>query len=460
MGSRKKSYVQLVRKSNDLVEAKYKFDVWETRVFTKTLTMINKDDEDFKNYRIYLSDLVKDFGLENNKESYEWLKRGARGLMSKIITIIREENGIQMEFETPITIGVDKPLEYHAADELKFIDLSFHPKMKPLLLKLAGRFTTYDVRNILRLPSTYSIRMYELLKQYEKIKRRKIDLNELKEMVGVIEKIDTKKGFEYKDHYPLYGNFRQRVLLQAQKDLKNFTDISFEFEPVKKGRKVNEIIFYISKNTPVREIDKRKSKENNASVKEVYEKIFPIIKDWKDINEISVKKLIRKYGKERVFAACSQTREDAELGKIRQSKGLYFYSLVHNAPTLFDEREEKDHKRKIAGQKAKKKADEIRAIQNSIDVLRQKYSEEKEKFYSTIKKKDKNALIDALEELKQDRNRSKLFQTIKDTESQLKSASIMAQANRILREKYPDEYKPLEKITNSIAELEKQKINL
>ena len=35
-----KSVVRLVRKSNDLVEAKYKLDIWETRIFTKMVTMI------------------------------------------------------------------------------------------------------------------------------------------------------------------------------------------------------------------------------------------------------------------------------------------------------------------------------------------------------------------------------------------------------------------------------------
>ena len=65
--------VKFVRKSNDLVEARYKFDIWETRLFTKMLTMINMDDEDFKDYRIYLRDIVREFELVKNKESYELL---------------------------------------------------------------------------------------------------------------------------------------------------------------------------------------------------------------------------------------------------------------------------------------------------------------------------------------------------------------------------------------------------
>ena len=55
--------VKFIRKSNNLVEAKYKFDIWEMRLLTKMLTLIQRDDEDFKDYKIYLRDIVQDFQL-------------------------------------------------------------------------------------------------------------------------------------------------------------------------------------------------------------------------------------------------------------------------------------------------------------------------------------------------------------------------------------------------------------
>lgn len=59
--------VKLIRKSNNLVEGKYRFDIWEMRVFTKMLTMIFPDDEDFKEYRIYLKDVIDEFNLTTDK---------------------------------------------------------------------------------------------------------------------------------------------------------------------------------------------------------------------------------------------------------------------------------------------------------------------------------------------------------------------------------------------------------
>jgi hypothetical protein len=92
---------------------------------------------------------------------------------------------------------------------------------------------------ILPLQSSYSIRIYELLKQYEKLRERSFQLSELREKLGIE---DTE--------YSLYGNFKQRVLLQAQKELVKITDITFEFKEKKLGRRVVGVLFFIRSNIP------------------------------------------------------------------------------------------------------------------------------------------------------------------------------------------------------------------
>ena len=151
--------VKFIRKANDLVEAKYKFDIWETRIFSKMLTMIHRDDEDFKEYRIYLRDIVQEFGLVKTRDAYEWLRAGAKNLMKKTFLIPYELDGAKRSFETPVVSSLDSAV----ADDKKirqdhlYISISFHPKMKPYLLQLKSQFTIYDVQNIVKLPSTYSI---------------------------------------------------------------------------------------------------------------------------------------------------------------------------------------------------------------------------------------------------------------------------------------------------------------
>lgn len=81
--------------------------------------------------------------------------------------------------------------------------------------------------------------MYELLKSYEGIGKRVFDIEELKQILGV------------EDKYSKFANFKTRILLKAQEDLLQHTDISFTFEELSENyRRVEKITFYIHKNSP------------------------------------------------------------------------------------------------------------------------------------------------------------------------------------------------------------------
>jgi plasmid replication initiation protein len=63
------------------------------------------------------------------------------------------------------------------------VHIAFDPALKPYLLQLKSRFKPYQLRNVISLNSFYSIRIYELLKQYENIGNRTFEINELREML-------------------------------------------------------------------------------------------------------------------------------------------------------------------------------------------------------------------------------------------------------------------------------------
>ena len=107
-----------------------------------------------------------------------------------------------------------------------------------------GKFTSYELRNVLGLNGDYSLRLYEILKmQYGKHESHspvvywKVTVDELREKLG----IEPGK-------YELYGHFKSRILLFAQDELTEKTDLRFTFEEKKHGRAVNELWFTIKYN--------------------------------------------------------------------------------------------------------------------------------------------------------------------------------------------------------------------
>lgn len=231
---KKNNGVKLVKKSNELIEARYKFDIWETRIFTSILTQIERVDEDFKVYRLYLRDVIKEFDI-NNGNAYELLRQAADSLMNKKFYLDYEGDGAERKKVYHIIRNVDymtKIIDEKKRSLNEYVDVSIDPDMKPLLLQLKEQFTTYDMRNIIRFKSSYSVRIYELLKQYENIGHRTVEVDYLK------------SAFEINEEYPLFGNFYQKIIEPAFAAINEYSDLYITaIDKIKNGKKVVALKF-------------------------------------------------------------------------------------------------------------------------------------------------------------------------------------------------------------------------
>ena len=160
--NKKNKGITLIRKSNDLIEARYKFDVWETRFFLSVLAQIRREDNDFSIYRVWYKDIVKMFNLKTH-QSYDMLREGAKKLMNKSFYVRYEDKGKPREMQYHILRKIDYSTQGKEgrSENQEYIDLTIEQEMKPFLLQLQKSFTTYDLRNETKL-GTYAIRIYEL----------------------------------------------------------------------------------------------------------------------------------------------------------------------------------------------------------------------------------------------------------------------------------------------------------
>ncbi|SFH52464.1 Initiator Replication protein [Priestia megaterium] len=214
-----------VTKSNILIESTYKLSLQEQRILLIMASKVQPNDETLKTYRFRAKDFIEIVGNKKGTGFYSYLKEIVNGLQTKILTI--KEKGRQRNYNWVITSIYEENEGY--------ITLQFHPSLKYLFLELKEKFTSYQLENVVRLNSVYSIRIYELLKQYERLRKRELTLEELRHFLAI-------EPTKYKQ----YGHFKNKVLTVAQKEINNKTDIHFEFVEIKTGRKVTSIEFIIN----------------------------------------------------------------------------------------------------------------------------------------------------------------------------------------------------------------------
>ena len=271
----------IVRKSNSLIEASYKLSVNQQKIVLLLASSIKPGDENFQPYQINIKEFAKLLGLKN-KNFYSEIDALTSDLRNKELVLSSKQSLLRISWLSSV--------EYFKGTGI--IELCFDPKLKPYLLQLKKRFTTYRLKEVIQLKSSFSIRIYELLKQYVKIGERIFLLETLKASLGIG---PTK--------YSLYGDFKKRVLLVAQSEVAEKTDISFEFKEIKEGRKVVKIKFIInSQNTePTSSIplsqgllfQDQELDRGNENLKKLLEILPKVYQDKKSIEKLLLEALIK-----------------------------------------------------------------------------------------------------------------------------------------------------------------------
>ena len=100
------------------------------------------------------------------------------------------------------------------------------------VIGLFDNFTQYELLSTLPMKSSYSFRIYELLKSYAWTKNHTFDIDDLKSKLAAT-------------NYVNFKDFRRYVLEIATKEINLYTDLEISWEPITKGRKVIQVRFDI-----------------------------------------------------------------------------------------------------------------------------------------------------------------------------------------------------------------------
>lgn len=125
------------------------------------------------------------------------------------------------------------------------IILALSPHVVDELTKLEANFTSYYLEQISPFKSVYSIRIFEIMKQWKSAgKTPVLDISDFRLKLGILP-----------SEYQRINNFKAKVLDFALSEINEKTDLTVNYEQIKKGRQISGFQFFIkSKKTKEKDV--------------------------------------------------------------------------------------------------------------------------------------------------------------------------------------------------------------
>ena len=299
---------------NNLVEARYSLTLQEKRLILWLTSKIQPDEEDFKKHELAVQEFMNLMEL-TGKANYKELQKITLGLMKKVVVIKRPEER---------TLTQVNWINYaHYEEGTGKIEVSFSDAMKPFLLELKSQFTAIEITDLMQFTSIHAIRIYELLKQYQDLGERVLSLDEIRECCGV------------KDKLKQYVHFKQKLLLIAQREINEKSDISFTFVELKSIRKIVAIKFIISKNKAY-ELRNNPDKQSKEKLRTP-----PIVDTLKEfgLSRKIINHIIKEHSEEEIQDAVDAVDIQLSRGNVRNAKAMLMTAIrEHWHPEIYKQR--------------------------------------------------------------------------------------------------------------------------
>jgi len=220
---------RLVYQDNQLIQACYHLTLNEKRLVLLAITKIDRSQKpraDTPNrFVITAREWAEAYPQKN---PYVELKRAVAELYERSIQL-RAGNGVKRGRMRWVT----SEIEYEDAS----VCITFTHEVSLYLQGMVENFTKYDLVNIKALTSTYSIRLYELLKQWSRTSTFRIDtLENLRFSLWAV------------DVHSRWADFDRFVIKKAVAEVSNKTNLKVSYKTIKTGRDVSAVRFEFKEN--------------------------------------------------------------------------------------------------------------------------------------------------------------------------------------------------------------------
>ncbi len=260
---------KILMKNNLLVQSKYSLTLNENRIFLLALYKLQKDYNGSMTCYISYSEL-KEIIKRTNDRTIKSITGYLGNLMKKSIFFMEKKKNDKLVWGQYNFIS-----GYQFDEETQVFKLDVPKKIYDLLNEyLKTGYTPANLALFFSLKNYNAQRLYDLIRIWSGTKS-----------VITYTVDELKMYLMLEDSYPLYGNFKRRVILPAIKELNQTGYFEIDFKENKVGRKIHSIDFI------VKDYDKRKyfNEDEMDSFDEVCECEDIIIEDIiiNDIDQIT-----------------------------------------------------------------------------------------------------------------------------------------------------------------------------
>jgi len=238
-----------VKKADVVVRARYKLNPLSLKFITSLIAGLKRGDSINEVYQFKVKDFKELTGLKR-KDLYWAVKESLKELLEKPIYIPKGKDESDNSF---LMLNWVASAEYKEGEGI--VEFEISNKLRPYLLEAQKKFLKYRLENILSLRSSYSIRMYEILKDWFEMYNRYGHKAEVppKSIEEFRQMLEIPRSYQYGNS----SGIKKRILEKAKKELAEHTDIIFDYEEIKTGRKVTHLKFIIRPNPAKVQTDNR-----------------------------------------------------------------------------------------------------------------------------------------------------------------------------------------------------------
>ena len=336
----------LVVQANHVIEARYRLSLEEQRLIKVLISKIEPGDEDNKIYRLKATDIAELFEVTDD-HIYHTLRQVTAKLLKQVLFIKREGSELQVNWLSSA--------EYLSGG---IIELEISQKLRPYLLQLKEYFTKYQLRNIAKLKSSFSIRVYELCKCHEYKGGFLINVDDLKKMFGIESK------------YKLYGDLKRYVLMIAKNEINESTDLTIDLVEIREGKRVTCIRFLVK--AKLEEQITRHQESTKSMINEATNSLVEHLLNL-GVTKRTAQKIVKDYDEKRIEVAIAYCESQLKEGKIRNPGGFIVEAIKNEyIDNKAEEKEKKQKAQKAVGDKEKQekefKAKQSLQRQDAIDT--------------------------------------------------------------------------------------------